>query len=137
MCSQIKNIILAQIASDSGKSLNFVNENPYSKEAEYLGYEVKEYYIFQAVRCNSKNVSISKNMDIIYFTGIENGYEWQISFHVFNDFPENLLFDFPEIQIVDETFWNGVQGGSRFDAMILARKYFNSIYEVDEYYDLY
>lgn len=135
MGKQIRNIILAQIASDSGKCLNFTKENPFSKEAEFYGYGVKEYYIYCAVNCKSSNVAISEEMDIIYFYGIENGYEWQVSFHIVNcEFSEFLLESFP-IQIVDETFWNGVNGGSRLDCMVLARKYFNRIYEVNENYD--
>ena len=37
MGKQIRNIILAQIASDSGKGLKFTKENPFSKEAELYG----------------------------------------------------------------------------------------------------
>lgn len=92
--SIIKNIILAQIASDSGKGIKTLPDFTGAREAIAEGYNKKDYYIASAiVLINSTprsgiNYYVEEKPDqngypslVIYFDIKLNGKRYQISFH--------------------------------------------------------
>ena len=118
-----KNIILAQVASDSGKKLEATVEVKGSRGAKDLGYGLKVNYIMTAIKLIRKNktqfsywVESAPDQNgygsvIVYFEFQLWGEILQVSFHT----PESLV---PRemwrlVNTGRPTVWNGVIGGSR------------------------
>ena len=118
-----KNIILAQVASDSGKKLEATVEIKGSRGAKDLGYGLKVNYIMTAIKLIRKNktqfsywVESAPDQNgygsvIVYFEFQLWGEILQVSFHT----PESLV---PRemwklVNTGRPTVWNGIIGGSR------------------------
>ena len=118
-----KNIILAQVASDSGKKLEATVEIKGSRGARDLGYGLKVNYIMTAIKLIRKNETqfsywVEEAPDqngygsvIVYFEFQLWGEILQVSFHT----PESLV---PRemwklVNTGRPTVWNGIIGGSR------------------------
>lgn len=118
-----KNIVLAQISSDTGKQLETDLEVKGSRGAKSLGYGLKVKYIMTAIKLIRKNktqfsywVEASPDQNgyssvVVYFEFPLWGNMLQVSFHT----PENLV---PRemwrlVNTGKYTSWNGIIGGSR------------------------
>lgn len=118
-----RNVVLAQVASDSGKKLEASVEIKGSRGARDLGYGIKINYILTALKLIRRNKTqfsycAEESPDqngygsvIVYFEFPLWGEILQVSFHT----PESLV---PREmwQLVNTgryTEWNGVIGGSR------------------------
>lgn len=118
-----RNVVLAQVASDSGKKLETGMQIKGSRGAIDLGYGLKVRYIMTAlllIRRNKTQFSYwaEESPDqngygsvIVYFEYILWGEKLQVSFHT----PESLV---PRemwklVNTGRYTEWNGVIGGSR------------------------
>lgn len=119
-----RNIILAQIASDTGKNLETVNlEIKGSHGARDLGYGIKINYILTVIKLIRKNKTqfsywVEESPDqngygsvVVYFEFPLWGEMLQVSFHT----PESLV---PRemwrlVNTGRPTVWNGIIGGSR------------------------
>ena len=118
-----KNIILAQVASDTGKNIEDSVEIKGSRGAKDLGYGLKVNYIMTAIKLIRKNktqfsywVESAPDQNgygsvIVYFEYTLWGEILQVSFHT----PESLV---PRemwrlVNTGRYTEWNGVIGGSR------------------------
>lgn len=118
-----RNVVLAQVASDSGKKLEATVEIKGSRGAKDLGYGLKVNYIMTAIKLIRKNktqfsywVESAPDQNgygsvIVYFEFQLWGEILQVSFHT----PESLV---PRemwklVNTGRPTVWNGVIGGSR------------------------
>ena len=118
-----RNVVLAQVASDSGKNIEDSVEIKGSRGAKDLGYGLKVNYIMTAIKLIRKNktqfsywVESAPDQNgygsvIVYFEYILWGEILQVSFHT----PESLV---PRemwrlVNTGKPTSWNGVIGGSR------------------------
>ena len=118
-----RNVVLAQVASDSGKNIEDSVEIKGSRGARDLGYGLKVNYIMTAIKLIRKNktqfsywVESAPDQNgygsvIVYFEFQLWGEILQVSFHT----PESLV---PRemwklVNTGRPTVWNGVIGGSR------------------------
>lgn len=118
-----RNVVLAQVASDSGKKLEATVEVKGSRGAKDLGYGLKVNYIMTAIKLIRKNktqfsywVESAPDQNgygsvIVYFEFQLWGEILQVSFHT----PESLV---PRemwklVNTGRPTVWNGIIGGSR------------------------
>ena len=118
-----RNVVLAQVASDSGKNIEDSVEVKGSRGARDLGYGLKVNYIMTAIKLIRKNktqfsywVESAPDQNgygsvIVYFEFQLWGEILQVSFHT----PESLV---PRemwrlVNTGRPTVWNGVIGGSR------------------------
>lgn len=118
-----RNVVLAQVASDSGKKLEATVEIKGSRGAKDLGYGLKVNYIMTAIKLIRKNktqfsywVESAPDQNgygsvIVYFEFQLWGEILQVSFHT----PESLV---PRemwrlVNTGHPTQWNGIIGGSR------------------------
>ena len=118
-----RNVVLAQVASDSGKKLEATVEIKGSRGAKDLGYGLKVNYIMTAIKLIRKNKTqfsywVEEAPDqngygsvIVYFEFQLWGEILQVSFHT----PESLV---PRemwklVNTGRPTVWNGIIGGSR------------------------
>ena len=118
-----RNVVLAQVASDSGKNIEDSVEIKGSRGAKDLGYGLKVNYIMTAIKLIRKNktqfsywVESAPDQNgygsvIVYFEYILWGEILQVSFHT----PESLV---PRemwrlVNTGRPTVWNGIIGGSR------------------------
>lgn len=119
-----KNIVLAQVASDTGKKLETTAlEIKDSRGARDLGYGLKVHYILSAIKLIRKNKTqfsywVEESPDqngygsvVVYFEFPLWGEMLQVSFHT----PESLV---PRemwrlVNTGRPTVWNGIIGGSR------------------------
>jgi len=109
-----KFILLAQTASDAGKSFISSKSGNASKAIE-INYGLKDKYIEQAISFGKKcpNVEIGHDdcQNVVLFN--IKGYG-QISFHSFKDWGY--------VRFPDKVVWNGVYGGSIMSCKRLAKK---------------
>jgi hypothetical protein len=107
-------LILAQIASNSGKGWKSYSQNAATAVRE--GYYLKDEYIHQAIKeaKNLKNVTVSRGKDmgmtVVYFD--VKGYG-QVSFHSFSKFSK----------LRKKGKWNGILGGSELTCTRLNKKF--------------
>jgi hypothetical protein len=110
----VKNLLLAQLASDSGKGYFSCAHN--GKNAQERGYGMKDEYIKQSIayskRLNNVFVSISEDFDMTVVIFDVKGYG-QVSFHTFAD-----------LSYVKSAKrkWNGIRGGSLKTCKTIAKK---------------
>ena len=116
----IRYILLAQTASDAGKSINSVG-GVNSINASNRGYKLKDSYILQAIyyACKVKDIQVSKGFDheigmIILYFDIEG--IGQVSFHTHRPYHKWKVDEGGE--------WDGSKRGTvRLICRKLARKY--------------
>ena len=122
-----KEIILAQMASDSGKSItDHIISGESARRSEIWGYEVKQIHIYNAIKAiNSVKIcdftyyiTEDNGMPLVYFETKANGKKIQISFH-------NPGWEWLKSQKGHgkATRWDKNLGGSREGCYILAEKY--------------
>lgn len=135
----IKNIILAQVASDAGKGIYIIRDyippilSKEVKTAEYFGYKRKDFYIQNAIkiinttpRCGINywcRYALDQNgygCMLVYFDIKSNGKRHQISFH--SPYNRTKLDKF--YHMGRTTRWDKKINGSR-EAAIYFLKYFN------------
>lgn len=126
----IKNIILAQIASDSGKNIKTLTTFKGAQEAQKKGYAIKDVYILTAIklinatpRCGI-NYYVEEKPDqngypslIIYFEIKLNEKRYQISFHS----PKNRTILLQNKNKGRKTRWTGKVDESRQACLALAQ----------------
>lgn len=113
-----KYLLLAQVASDSGKQI-VSSKAASAKNAAEAGYALKDTYIAQAIACAKKvpHVKVGRDFDeynemqIILFEIKGMG---QVSFHSFRKW-ETIPLDIVQ--------WDGKRGGSSRTCMKIGRKY--------------
>ena len=118
-----RNVVLAQVASDTGKKLEATVEIKGSRGAKDLGYGLKVNYIMTAIKLIRKNKTQFSYW--VESAPDQNGYGSVIVYFEFQLWAEILQVSFhtPESLVPREmwklvntgrpTVWNGIIGGSR------------------------